>query len=370
MGSFFRPLRNVNKTYTNPLAFAADNSNVWNTAPNGFSSVLRNNDVLSIGNNRYIPGYRTGNNNFVSTMDMNSMLRNNDTTGMRQIFGNNMSNNDVVGMNRLRRADNIPDANVHSRNVRRDAVKRNHPETNTTTPEGINTVLENNPRLKSRFLSMKNLGVSVLLGAGVYLTFSAANLVNDIRDAINRTGGSYYIIGRDGGDDQTMCLLRYRTCRFDQNPGDVTLCPFDPLIQNTTELQQICNGFNYDEEQSVCRRSDTNAPVDSPQYLDISALAVDQTITCIEPYNMGDLIGDLGLDGLLGDNGLLTSSSNKSQSLSEALLPLLLIIGAIILVVFIGYFIFKRMRASQAAAAAEPMATNIPIMAVPIAMKQ
>jgi Baculoviral E56 protein, specific to ODV envelope len=367
MASLFRSLRNVNKTYTNPSLFLTDNIGVINHAPGGFSNVLSANATQALGNGRYMPGYNVGVNNFVSTPDMNRILRNNDSTGINAVFGNAPSANDINGMNMMRRADNIPDANLHSVQVRKDAVAQSHPNTNTTTPEGVEQVLNQNPRLSSYLDNLKTAGYAGLLGVGVYLTFSAATLVQDVIAAINRTGGSYYVRGFEGGD-QSMCLLRHRTCRFDHNAGDVEICSFDPLIQNQAELAEICVGFNYEREESVCRRSDPNAPVDSPQYLDISPLSVDQTITCIEPYNMGDLIGDLGLDGLLGDQGLFTKSSNKSTSLSESLLPVLLMIGALILIALIGYFVFKKLGSGKATQTIsfEPIPTAMPLTTVPL----
>ena len=62
---------------------------------------------------------------------------------------------------------------------------------------------------------------------------------------------------------------------------------------------------------------------------------------------MADLIADLGLDALLGENGLLTNSSNSSQSVSDNFLTILLIIGGIILLVFVMYVVFKMVNKPQ-----------------------
>ncbi|AIE47738.1 pif5 [Peridroma alphabaculovirus] len=342
MSNFFRPLRTVNRTYGNAGAFVADNAGVIAGAPSGFRGVLSNPTTQTISGNRVIPGYNIGNNNFVSTADMNRVLRNNDSIGIRATFGN-VSNPDLNALTQLRRSDNVPDARLHSSKTRADAVKTNHPATNTTTPEGVENVLNNNPRLYSYLDGLKKAGTVALIGAGAYLAFSAATLVQDVIDAINRTGGSYLVTGVDGGDELQMCLLRFRTCQLDHIRDDVTVCTNDPLIRDEAVLRNICSGFNYEVEQTVCRASDPNANVDSPQYVDISELTPDRTITCIEPYNMGDLIGDLGLDNLLGDNGILTNSSNKSKSVSDSILPAILMIGAFILIVLIGYFIFKKL---------------------------
>ncbi|AHH82595.1 PIF-5 [Buzura suppressaria nucleopolyhedrovirus] len=343
--NFFTSLRRVNKTYPNPNQFVnVDNFNVLTTTPNGFNNVFSQPTTIMIGNNRYIPGYNLGNNNFVSTAQVNRVMRNNDVTGIRQIF-TTANNTQINSLGNLRRIDNIPDANLHSNALRRNAVKRNYPETNTRTPEGVQNVLNQNPTLNTHLTNLKTAGVAVLLGTGAYLIFSAATLVQDIIAALNRVGGSYYIRGRNGGDDYEACLLLDRTCRMEPlNDQNVNICSFDPLLLDNQEaLRNICVGFDYEAEKTVCRASDPNAPVDSPQYVDISDLSTGQTITCIEPYDMGDLIGDLGLDGLLGDNGLITKSSNKTSTLSEKLLPLILILGGIILLLLVGFFVIRRM---------------------------
>lgn len=346
--SFFTNLRRVNKVYPNSNQFAIDNFLVTNTSPAGFTNVLNNPVTINIGNNRFVPGYNVGNNQFVSAADINRVMRNNDVSGMRQIF-TNANNNQINSLGQLRRIDNVPDAGLHSNNIRRNAVKDNFPETNTRTTEGVQNVLNQNPSLNRYLTNLKTAGVAVLLGAGVYLIFSAATLVQDIIAALNRVGGSYYIRGRNGGEESDMCLLVNRTCLMQSNVNnqDVIFCQFDPLIQDANELQNICQDFDYEQEQTVCRASDPNADPNSLQYVDISDLAVGQTITCIEPYNMGDLIGDLGLDYLLGDNGLVANSSNVSKFTSDKLLPLILIIGGILLLALVGFFVFKKLMNSS-----------------------
>ncbi|QED40535.1 ODV-E56 [Chrysodeixis includens nucleopolyhedrovirus] len=342
MNSFFNPLRKVNKVYTNPTNFNIDNLAVINTAPGGFKNVLSSTNTQALGNNRFVPGYNIGNNNFISTADMNRIMRNNDVTGIRNVFGN-VSQNNLNGLTLLRRADNIPDAAIHSSNLKRNAVKQNYPNTNTTSAAGVDNVLQQNPNLNSYLQNLKTAGVVALIGTGVYLTFSAANLIQDVIEALNRTGGSYYYRGSEGGDVIDACLLIHRTCRRPETLNGVELCTIDPLISDASVLNNICQGYNYESEKTVCRASDPNANPNTPQYVDISDLAPGQTLNCVEPYNMGDLIGDLGLDGLLGENGLVAKSSNKSTSLSDSLLPFILIIGAIFLFVIIGYFVFKQL---------------------------
>jgi hypothetical protein len=367
MANIFRPLRRVNRTYTpnNINSFYTENLNIVNSSPGGFRSVLNNPRNIDVGSNRVVAGYNVGNNNFVSTADMNRIMRNNDPTDMRRVFGNNISNNDTTGLTRMRQSENIPDARLHSTQLKKDAVKSSNPSTITNTPEGVQNVLNNNPRLSNHLQNLKTIAYTGLVGVGVYLTFSAATLVQDIIAAINRTGGSYYVVGENAGDAATMCLLRHRTCRAGHIGADVEECVRDPLIQDANELNAICANFDYDAEGSVCRRSDPNADVNSYQYVDISELTPDQTLICIEPYNLGDLIGDLGLDHLLGEEGLINKSSNKSKSISDSLLPALLMIGAIILIVLIGYFIFKRLGKSSSMNL-QPMPTQVAPITVPI----
>lgn len=287
-------------------------------------------------------------------------MRNNDSNGLRRVFGNNVSQQDYTGLNRLRNVDNVPDANMHSKQLKRDAVKQNHPSTNTNTPEGIQNSLNQNPRLADYLDNMKKAGVVALLGVGVYITFNTASLIQDIREALARTGGSYHATGLNGGNEVDVCLLVHRTCVMPHIDADVRVCVNDPLLPDGQELRSICNGHNLEVEKTVCRASDPNADETSLQYVDISELSPDQMIYCIEPYNLADLIGDLGLDGLLGDNGLFTKSSNSFTSISDTLLPVILMIGAIALMVLIGYFIFKKIGNTQTISV-QPMPSYQPI---------
>ncbi|QEI03417.1 ODV-E56 [Spodoptera cosmioides nucleopolyhedrovirus] len=368
----YRALRNVNRTYpsNNPGLFATQNASVINNSPPGFRNVLENPRTIDIGNNQLRPGYNLPNNQMISTAEMNSIMRNNDSAGMRRVFGNNISNNDYNGLTQLRRADNVPDANMHSRQLRRDAVKNNNPSTRTRTEAGIENSLNQNPNLNNHLQGLKNAGAAVLLGAGAYLVFQYASLIQDIREALRRTGGSYHTTGISGGDELHTCLLMHRTClKPDLVDSNVIVCQNDPLIADSSELNRICQGFDYEEEGTVCRASNPNAYEFSPQYVDISDLSVDQMIHCIEPYDFGDLIADLGLDGLLGENGLFTKSSNKSKSVSDSLLPAILMIGAIILIVVIGYFIFRSLGNRQTVRFQPmpmPMPTAVPMTSVPI----
>jgi hypothetical protein len=340
--SFFSNLRRVNRVYPNASQFPIDNVSVLTNTPAGFNNVLSAPSVRQIGPNRYIPGYNLPNNQFVSTADINRITRNNDVPNIRITF-QGISDPQVNSLNRLRRADNVPDSNFHSKQTRKNAVKENHPETNTRTPEGVDQALQQNPRFNSYMQALKTSGVLILLGTGTYLAFSAASLVQDIINAINNTGGSYWIRGRDGGEEADVCLLINRTCQLDPNmhETDVAICAFDPLIQDESELREICRGFNYEREGTVCRASDPNADPDYLQYVDISDLPVGQTLMCIEPYNLGDLIGDLGLDWLLGEDGLFGKSSNSSSSISEKLMPIILLIGGILFLGLIFYVIYK-----------------------------
>ncbi|AVA31104.1 pif5 [Oxyplax ochracea nucleopolyhedrovirus] len=339
--SFFTNLRRVNKVYPNNTDFLTDNVRLLSSTPAGFTNVLSAPSVRNIGANRFVPGYNLSNNRFVSTSDINRITRNNDVSGIRNVF-QGISDPQINSLGQLRRVDNVPDFNYHSKQTRSTAIKQNFPETNVRTNEGVNRALQQNPRLHTYMQSLKVGGVGILLGTGGYLLFSAATLIQDIINAINNTGGSYYIRGQNGGDEAEACLLLHRTCRQDPNmdQSQVTICPFDPLIFDNV-LPNICQGFNYEIEKTVCRASDPNADPDSLQYVDISELPPGQTLMCIEPYDFGDLIGDLGLDWLLGDEGLVEKSSNVSDSVSGKLMPLILLIGALLLLGLLFYFIYR-----------------------------
>jgi hypothetical protein len=342
--SFFSNLRRVNRVYPNSHSFiGTDNINLLNSTPAGFTNVLSAPSVRQIGPDRFVPGYTLSNNQFISTADINRIMRNNDVPNIRTVF-QGITIPQLDGLTRLRQMDNVPDSAFHSRQMRKNAIQQNHPSTNTRTPEGVEQALQQNPRFNQYMLGLKRAGVAVALAAGGYLIFSAATLVQDIINALNRTGGSFHVIGTDRGERSEMCLLMHRTCRMDPNTTEtgVRVCDRDPLLLNDLEqLTGICRGFNYEVEGTVCRASDPSADPDSPQYVDISDLPPGQTLMCIEPYNLADLIGDLGLDGLLGQEGLIQKSKNSSTSVSDKLLPILLMLGAIVIIGLILYFLFK-----------------------------
>ncbi|QDL56935.1 ODV-E56 [Dione juno nucleopolyhedrovirus] len=342
MTTFFSNLRRVNKVYPNQASFVTDNAQLLTTTPAGFTNVLNAPSTRNLGNGRYEPGYSLSNNQFVSAGDINRITRSNDVPRIRNVF-KGINDSQIDSLNRLRRADNVPDANMHVKRTRADAVKQNFPETNVRSADGVDNALRQNPRLNTYLQNAKTAGVVTLLAGGAYLTFSAATLVQDIVNALNNTGGSYYVRGSDAGETADACLLLHRTCQRDpnMNTSDVSICARDPLISDTAQLQAICNGFNYEQEQSVCRQSDPAADPNSPQFVDISDLLPGQTIMCIEPYNLGDLIGDLGLDHLLGEEGLIGKSSNSSGSIGNKLMPIIWLIGTILFLGLIIYLIYK-----------------------------
>ncbi|ALD88581.1 odv-e56 [Helicoverpa armigera nucleopolyhedrovirus] len=340
--SFFRNLRNVNRPFPNHASFVTANTSVVNNAPSGFNNVFQTPSSQSLQNNTVLGGYQTPA-GFVSTPQMNSFMRNNDVPRLRQVFPN-ANTNQLDSLSTLRRMDNVPDARLHANNLRRQSVKTNFPSTNTRTAEGVTNVLNQQPRLSRYLETAKQAGYVGLVGVGVVLVARTATVIGDIVEALRRTGGSYYHIGLNGGEQVESCLLRYRTCVLDvNNLNDVDVCPSDPLIDNLNALQSVCHGYNAEVERTVCRRSDPNADPLSLQYVDISPLATGHTISCIEPYDFGDLIGDLGLDGLLGEEGLLNKSSDKSSTSFQKLLPIIVVLGIVLLIIFIGYIVIKRM---------------------------
>ncbi|QBQ01565.1 odv-e56 [Hyphantria cunea granulovirus] len=343
--SFFRGLRRTNRVYNSPLEFTNDFTTLINPhTPNGF--LLNAPTTRPIAGNAQVPGFMI-NNNFVPNAQINRLLRNNDVTGMRNLF-NNLSNNQISGLSALRSADNIPDATLHSLQMRKESVRRAHPETAVRDAQGVDNALRQNPRLRSYLYGA---GAITLVGVGAYLVINVADLIESIVAAINRTGGSWYHRGNNGGnsfENIESCVLRWRSCGMPLQDIQEQLCVLDPLdpnnvdpILNLQQAQNLCAGYNREKEGTVCRASDTNAPPDSLRFLDISSLEANQTIECIEPYDLADLIADLGLDGLLGDNGLLTQSSNSSLSVSNNFFTIILVIGGVLLLVFIGFIVFR-----------------------------
>ncbi|AKN81024.1 ODV-E56 [Lonomia obliqua multiple nucleopolyhedrovirus] len=342
--SFFSNLRRVNKVYPNNAQFISDNVQLITSTPAGFTNVLSAPTVRQIGTNRFVPGYNLSNNQFISTADINRITRNNDVSSIRNVF-RGISDPQVNSLGQLRRMDNVPDFTYHGKQMRTDAIKQNYPSTNTRTPDGVDQALRQNPRLNNYMQGLKAGGIGILLGTGGYFIFSAATLVQDIINALNNTGGSYWVRGKNGGEQADVCLLLDRTCMPDPNMNEsaVAICSMDPIFpnNNSEQLRNMCQGFNYELEQTVCRASDPNADPDSLQYVDISDLPTGQTIMCIEPYSLADLVGDLGLDWLLGDEGLIDKSSNSSDSLSNKLMPIILLIGGILFLGLIFYFIYR-----------------------------
>lgn len=342
MTTFFSNLRRVNRVYPDQASFVVDNTRLLTSTPQGFTNVLSAPSTRNLTNGGFEPGYNLSNNQFVSAGDINRITRSNDVPRIRNVF-QGIGDSQIGSLNQLRRVDNVPDANMQVKRTRGDAVKQNFPETNVRSADGVDRALQQNPRLNTYLQGAKTAGVAILLAGGAYLTFSAATLVQDIISALNNTGGSYYVRGANGGDTIDSCLLLHRTCQRDPNMNTsvVAICDNDPLISDPVQLQTICSGFNYNDEQTVCRQSDPAADPDSPQFVDISDLLPGQTLMCIEPYNLGDLIGDLGLDHLLGQEGLVGKSSNSSDSVSNKLMPIIWLIGAVLFLGLIIYFIYK-----------------------------
>ncbi|QOD39979.1 pif-5 [Matsumuraeses phaseoli granulovirus] len=345
MASFFSGLRRTNKVYPNSNNFITDHAQlIRNQAPGGFS--LNNPLTMSLPNGDVVPGYNI-NGSFVTNANVNSVLRNNDVAGMRQIFPG-ATNTQMNGLTNLRRADNIPDSTMHTIQMRKNNIKQSHPETRVRDTAGVDRALNQNPRLRTY---LQGAGAITLVGAGVYLVLRVGDLLGSIIDAINRTGGSWYYRGNNGGDNLNnieACILRYRSCGMTHSLIEQFLCQLDPHdntnvdpLLSYEEAISLCSGYNQQTEQSVCRASDTNADPTSLQYLDISQLDPNQTIQCVEPYDFGDLIGDLGLDWLLGDDGVITTSSNSFRSVSDNLLTIVMVVGGVLLLAFIGFFIYK-----------------------------
>lgn len=342
MSTFFRRLRRTNKIYPTPNQFVNIDALTLNP-PTGFGNAFSAPSTVNLGNNRYRPGYVV-NNQFVPASDVSRVMRNNDLGGLRTLFPN-ANNNQLNNLGSLRRADNIPDSSLHSLNARKRSVKQSHPETAVRDPAGVTNALQQNPRLYNYF---RNVGTLVLIGTGIYLTVNFATLISDIVAALNRTGGSFFYTGVNGGTPLTnveSCMLRYRSCGINvaEIPETISICSADFLNPTATvqELQAICSGHSTETEGSVCRESDPNADPDSRQYVDVDHLDVGQMVACVEPYDLGDLIGDLGLDHLLGEEGILTKSSESGKSASQSLLPILLALGGLLLLIFIGYIILK-----------------------------
>ncbi|AGQ20274.1 odv-e56 [Clostera anastomosis granulovirus A] len=345
MSSFFTGLRRTNKVYPNTNSFVSDHARlIQGQTPAGFN--LNGPTGMGLAGGDVIPGYNI-NGSFVSNATVNSILRNNDVTNMRILFPD-ATNNQMSGLRNMRRADNVPDATIHGLQTRKDNVRFSHPETAVRNRVGVENALAQNPRLGEY---LRGLGYVTLVGVGVYLVVNVADLVGSIVEALNRTGGSWYSRGNNGADSFDRiesCVLRYRTCGVSLIDIQDSLCELDEFdatnvdpLMSLADATRLCDGYSLVNEHSVCRGSDTNADPTSPQYLDISELDPNQTIQCVEPYDLADLIADLKLDWLLGEEGLFRGSSNSLNSLLSNILNVLLVVGVVLLMCLVGYVVFK-----------------------------
>lgn len=349
--TFYRGLRRTNRVYNSPQSFLTDHANLLqNNVPSGFN--LLNNPTTRPGpNNTTIPGY--GNNtNFTSNQTVNRVMRNNDLPAMRQIFPT-ANADQLTSLGNLRQIDNVPDATIHSLSTKKDAVRLSNPETATRTRAGVQNVLDRNPRLNQH---LKTVGIAGIAGASIYLIVNIADMVGSIVDAMNRTGGSWWYRGNNGAttfNNIDGCILRYRSCGMNIAEISEHLCqdPADPNwkdpILTDNEALTLCQGYNLAAEETVCRASDPNAEVGSLGYYDPHELATNSLIQCVEPYDMADLIADLGLDNFLGDNGILTNSSGSIRSVSDNFFTILLIVGGVILILFVMYVVIKMLGRSK-----------------------
>ncbi|AAR28781.1 odv-e56 [Leucania separata nucleopolyhedrovirus] len=356
--SLFRGLRRVNKTYPNQSSFISDNINlVANQTPPGFQSVINAPSSRPIpGTNQVTPGYDLPNNRFVSTAEVNTTMRSGNSREVRDVFGN-VSDSQIGGLDPIRRYDNLPDPSIRRQADVKDNIRDTHPKSRARTPEDVDDFLKSQPRLTNHLQTLKTGGTLVLIGAGVVLTFNAVSLVQDVMNALNTTGGSFHYRGSNNGDEIEQCWLQYRSCGVNIVDVPVNMrCATDPLLNDVEQLRAICHNYNYEAEKTVCRQSDPNADPTTPQYVDISELVVNHTLLCVEPYDMADLIGDLGLDWLLNEDGFAAKLKGSSKSIGEALLPLIIAIGVILFIVFIGFVIFKRITAPKIQMQAPPPA--------------
>ncbi|AQQ80282.1 PIF-5 [Betabaculovirus altermyunipunctae] len=345
MSNFYRGLRRTNRVYNSPSGFIADHASlIRNDIPSGFN-LLQNPTNVPTSNNMYLPGYGDPT-NFTSNSTVNRVMRNNDVPAMKQMFPG-ATDSQINTLGNLRQIDNVPDATLNSLSTRQDAVRNNNPETATRSREGVQQALDKNPRLTQY---LKTAGVVGITGATIYLVVNVADMVGSIVDAMNRTGGSWWYRGNNGAnsfDTIEGCILRGRSCgmNFQQIAEFVCVDPHNPgwrdPILTDQELLTVCEGHNTIAEQTVCRASDPYAPIDSRAYYDVSLLNTNEIIQCVEPYDLADLIGDLGLDGLLGDNGLLTNSSKGLNSLSDNFFTILIVVGGVVLLLFIMYVVIK-----------------------------
>ncbi|ABY47705.1 occlusion-derived virus envelope protein ODV-E56 [Helicoverpa armigera granulovirus] len=346
MSSFYRGLRRTNRVYNAPSGFIADHTQlIKNNIPSGFN-FLDNPTTISGPNNTHIPGYGTNNTNFTSNSTVNRVMRNNDVTGMQQLFPS-ATPGQINSLGNLRQLDNIPDATINSLAVKKTSVRTNNPETATKTRNGVQGVLDKHPRLNQY---LKTAGIVGISGVSIYLIVNVADMVGSIVDAMNRTGGSWWYRGNNGAtsfDNIERCVLRARSCGmpFADISDHVCTDPHNPNWRDpyltAEQLTTVCQGYSLANEETVCRASDPYADFGTAAYYDVSELGTNEIIQCVEPYDMADLIADLGLDNLLGDNGILTNSSASSQSVSDNFITILLIVGGVIVLLFVMFIVIK-----------------------------
>ncbi|AAQ96415.1 occlusion-derived virus envelope protein 56 [Neodiprion sertifer nucleopolyhedrovirus] len=329
----FSGLRKTAKIYDNTADLLVDNTSLVVGKFSNFDAVFSLPSAKSISKG-YVIDYATFIGN-VDTFSINKILRQADDVNIETLF--NATDTDIAGLNVLRKAANVPDNTIYVAEVKRINLKSLYPSLDVKTYDGIASGLNNNPKLYSY---LKGLGVATLAGGAVVLVLLGIDLVQDIIDALNRTGGSYFTYGE--ADNVESCYLRYRSCGVDQSSVDTTTyCQnfLDPILEDdVTALTAICDGYDIDTEISVCRQSDPYADPDSEQWVDVSELAENQTLSCVEPYTFSDLISDLGLDWLLGDDSILgnsfTSGSDSISSLSSyigyiAIFAIIIIVGIV-----------------------------------------
>ncbi|ABC74890.1 occlusion derived virus envelope protein 56 [Neodiprion abietis nucleopolyhedrovirus] len=329
----FSGLRKTNKIYSTAADVIVDNTAKVVGTFSTFDSVFSLSSAKTI-NKGFVTNYSTyvG---LVDTFSVNKVLRQADEVNIKALF--NATDTDLSGLSVLRTASGIPDNTLYIAELKRLNLKTLNPSLDVKTYNGVSQALTKNPKLSTY---LKSLGYTTLAVGTVVLILTGVDLVQDIIDALNRTGGSFYSVG--SGDEVETCYLKYRSCGVDQTTIDTSLyCAnfLDPIYGDDVEtLETICDGYDIDTEISVCRQSDPYADPDSEQWVDISDLAENQTLSCVEPYTFSDLISDLGLDWLIGEDsiwsGSTTSGSDSISSLSSYLQYIAIFIVVIIMIIF------------------------------------
>jgi hypothetical protein len=316
---------------------AANIDNVRDTFPplTGYFSTP---NVFSLSNGLDdIPTYIINGRNF-DVGQVNAALRNNDITKIREIF--NTAPLDLPQQINVLRGPRMPDPYVFNLKTRQVNINYARPELNTRSYAGVQSAMNSHPRLLQY---LKGLGVATLVGVGVMLVLRGIDVISDILEAMSRTGGSY-LFDTDTNNVLQGCILRFRSCGMDIQSIDQGLfCQGfdDPLITDIGDLTQMCVGYNYDVEQTVCRYSDPYADPESPQWLDISLLHPDQMIACVEPYTFGDLLEDLGLGSLLGPDSKMKNLSGKLSEGFKWILQIVIWVVIIIVVIVVIYMLIR-----------------------------